>query len=81
MQHLDAFKKHVSNYLKLLIHGLLVDKPKLFVNVNQLTICNMHSINKEQIFIFISYSREQLRAQAKRKGLTTCLIRDAGMKK
>ncbi|CAF4618789.1 unnamed protein product, partial [Rotaria magnacalcarata] len=24
------------------------------------------------------YSREQLRLQAKRKGLTTCLIRDAG---
>jgi peptidyl-tRNA hydrolase len=27
------------------------------------------------------YSREELRLHAKRKGLTTCLIRDAGMKK
>ena len=27
------------------------------------------------------YSREELRLQAKRKGLTTCLIRDAGMEK
>jgi hypothetical protein len=42
-------------------------------------ICKKNLFKKNS-FVFI-YSREELRLQAKRKGLTTCLIRDAGMKK
>jgi hypothetical protein len=78
MQHLVVFKKHVNKLLMLLIHGFLVDKQKLFVNVNQLMICKKKFTEKIS-FVFI-YSREELRLQAKRKGITTCLIRDAGMK-
>jgi len=41
-------------------------------------ICMKKNILKKISFLFI-YSREELRLQAKRKGLTTCLIRDAGI--
>jgi hypothetical protein len=37
---------------------------------------NKKFTQKRKAFI---YSREELRLQAKRKGLTTCLIRDAGI--
>lgn len=80
MQHLVVFKKRVNNLLMLLIHGLLVDKQKSFVNVKQLMSCKIKKKTNCFFFLLI-YSREKLRLQAKRKGLTTCLIRDAGKEK
>ncbi len=41
-------------------------------------ICKLF-INISQQFYYFIFNREQLRRQAKFKGLTTCLIRDAGM--
>ena len=79
MQHLVVFKKLVNKHQMLWTHGFPVDKRKLCVNVNQLMICNKNFEKKNFRFIFIHF-REELRVQAKRKGLTTCLIRDAGMK-
>ena len=74
-----AFKRPVNNIQTLLISGFLMDKQKLFVNVKQLMNCEKFYFELINRMIFmVKLYREKLRLEAKRKGLTTCLIRDAG---
>lgn len=77
MRRWVAFKKHVNKLLLLLTHGSQVVKQKLFVNVNQPMTCKTEILLIDSLQH--SFCREELQRQAKRKGLTTCLIRDAGM--
>jgi hypothetical protein len=77
MQHWVVFKKLVKKCRMLWTHGSLEDKQKLCVNVKQLMNCTKNFQKKFRFLL--NHFREQLRLQAKRKGLTTCLIRDAGL--
>lgn len=64
--------------LKLLTRGSPVVKRKSFVVVKRLMNCSLKFLTKKNVTFLFRFFREELRRQAKRKGLTTCLIRDAG---
>ena len=81
-QHWPVFNERANKFLVSLTIGFSEVNRKLFVNVNPTMICKATHKQIDRLIKQFSFRvRERLRRQAKFRGLTTCLIRDAGKRK